>query len=118
MEENKTLSFDKVKFKLKVEQAKRKVVSGVKSAAAWCMENKELVAVMAGGGLGIAKVMGKIHGAHREDYVHDRRHWDPRAGEYVESRRKLSKCERLELDERYRAGESKIHILDDMGLLK
>ena len=73
-----------------------------------------VVAGLAGG----AKIIGKIHASNREDYIHERRHWDPRAGEYYESRRKLNKREKLEMDERYRAGESKIQILNSMGLLK
>ena len=118
MEENKTVSFDKVKFKIKVEQAKRKAWNGVCQFGRFCVENKEVVVPMAIAAAGAGKALGKMHAAHREDYTHERRHWDPRAGEYYESRRKLNKHEKLEMDARYRAGESKIQILNDMGLLK
>lgn len=118
MEENKTVSFDKVRFKIKVEQAKRKVLNGIYQTVNWCVHNKELALGIAAAGVGTAKVVGKLGAAKREDYVHEIRHWDPRAGEYYESRRKLNKREKLEMDARYRAGESKIQILNDMGLLK
>lgn len=118
MEENKTVSFDKVKIKLKVEEAKRKVKEGAKTAVNWCVQNKELALGIAAGGVAGIKLLSKIHSSRQDERDHELKHWDPRAGEYARSRRKLTRHEKLELIERYQAGEDKYHILDDMGLLK
>ena len=118
--EEKTVSFDAIKRKLKIEQAKRKVASTLKAAPAWCVQNKELALGMAAGFAWIGRTAMKIHSSNREDFVHNRRHWDPRTGNYVETRRKLTRNEQIELDNRYRAdrNETKLHILYEMGLLK
>ena len=118
MNDNKTVSFDKVKFKIKVEETKRKVWNGLCQVGDFCVRNKEIVIPMAIAIGGAGKEVGKMHKAHREDYIHEIRHWDPRDGEYYESKRKLKKNEKLEMIRRQRAGESKAEILDSWGLLK
>ena len=116
--EEKVVSFDELKRKLKVEETKRKVANAAKGAFVWCLNNKEFTLGLAASGAAGLKIIGRLHKAKVEDHNTYCKHWDPRAGEYAESRRKLTKRERLELLDRYNAGENKMHILNDMGLLK
>ena len=51
-----------------------------------------------------------------EEKRRDRDCYDPRTGEHYIARRKLTNDERLELERRYKDGESKGEILRDMGL--
>jgi hypothetical protein len=118
MDEKKTMPLWKLKAKIAFEEAKAKAAQTAKAGVNWVACNKELTLGLAAGALGIAKAVSKATAGRREDKIHDCRHWDPRAGDYVWSRRKLTRREKREFDERYTNGESKFHILDDMGLLK
>ena len=116
--ENKTVSFGELKRKIKLEEKKRKVAQAGGKFLRWCAANPEYAIGMAGTVLAGTRIIVKALNARQEDRTTYCRHWDPRTGSYSWSRRKLNKRERLEMDERYRAGESKLHILHDMGLLE
>jgi len=118
MDEKKTMPLWKLKARIALAEAKAKAAQTAKAGINWVACNKELALGLSAGALGIAKAVSKVSAGRREDKIHDCRHWDPRAGRYVWSRRKLTRREEREFDERYAAGESKFHILDDMGLLK
>jgi hypothetical protein len=53
----------------------------------------------------------------REDRYDDCDYYDPRTGEHWQAKRPLSKKQKLNLEKRYKEGESKGKILNDMHML-
>ena len=100
--------------------AKRKFDATIK----WCENNKELALAMIPVGLWTIKGVGnaarsidrKIDAKHEKNrqelYVYDHS-----LGMYHKLRRPLKPSEKIEIDRRHNAGESKIQILASMGLL-
>lgn len=90
----------------------------------WCEENKELalamipvaVVVFKGMGKTIASIDRKID-LVKEQELQELYIYDHSLGMYHKLRRPLKPSEKIEIDRRRQAGESKIQILSSMGLL-
>ena len=91
----------------------------------WCCTHKEEAAFIATTGVAAVGAVSKI--AHRIDHKLDLKHeqnlkdlyvYDRSLGIYHELRRKLKPSEAIEIDRRRANGESMIHILASMRLLK
>jgi hypothetical protein len=69
---------------------------------------------------GVLKIINSIIRAHSQNQVakHDKCDiYDPRTGEHWYTKRPLTSKQQLNLEQRYKAGESKGRILDSMNLL-
>ena len=100
------------------------VKRGFDSTVKWCEENKELALAMIPAGIMIAKAVGKTISSvdrkldmKKEQELQDRYIYDHSLGMYHKLRRPLKPSEKIEIDRRRHAGESKIQILSSMGLL-
>ena len=90
----------------------------------WCENNTELaiamipvaVVVFKGVGRTIASIDHKIDMA-KEQELQELYVYDHSLGMYLKLRRPLKPSEKIEIDRRRQAGESKIQILSSMGLL-
>lgn len=90
----------------------------------WCENNTELaiamipvaVVVFKGVGRTIASIDRKIDMA-KEQELQELYVYDHSLGMYLKLRRPLKPSEKIEIDQRRQAGESKIQILSSMGLL-
>jgi hypothetical protein len=93
-----------------------------KNTVNYLKENKEVLLVvlpLAGAALGGSiKLVKKVVDNHRMETIKRKYIYDPSGGFYWPTRRALTGREKLELDERHRAGESYGQILTDMRLLK
>ena len=119
MEENeKLISFNKVKWEMKKEQAKRKA----NKVLEWVDKNKELsVSILVPVVLGVPKMIrmiGHNHAVNKEIRFKERTIYDRSLGRYVELKRPLRTNEALSIEERRANGEKLYQILNDMGLLK
>ena len=85
-------------------------------------ENKEaivaLTPVVIGGVTVLAKSISKHNAIKAEQFLKERKIYDPRMGHYYELKRKPTPIQWTEIDERFRNGEGYGQILKDMGLLK
>ena len=72
--------------------------------------------------IGLAtKGIGRISSEMRQQRIENHRNlmsWDPRLGEYLELKRALTNSEKVILDSRIAAGERKVDVLHDLGVLK
>lgn len=116
------MEMKKLDLKEKVHEATEKAKIKVGHVYFWCMDNKEVVAVVGPvlltSGVELVKVVtrrGTVSEQRRlkENYIYDRK-----SGHYYELRRKLKNREWLEFDERKNRGESVAQILQDMRVLK
>lgn len=112
----------KAKIELKKREVKERIRSAWNKTVDFVDRNKEIIVVTApvviGGGAKIAGAIKRHETIKAEKRHKNLDHYDPRTGTWSHARRKLSKTERLELDRRYTNGESKIEILNDLGVLK
>lgn len=102
------------------EKAKRKAEAVVQ----WCSENKELAIAMIPVGLMALRGAGKLVNSvdrkidmKKEQELQELYIYDHSLGMYHKLRRPLKSSEKIEIDRRRAAGESKIQILSSMGLL-
>ena len=116
------INFKRFKVAAKIETGKRTVKDKLSQAGKWYWDNKEFtipatvaVATMLTKGLG---KVGHQMALNREEAHRDLRSWDPRLGEWLDLRRKLTNAEKAIMDARIKNGESKVDILDDLGVLK
>ena len=121
-EEKKVTEFKWLKFKVKVKQAvdsaKETVKKAVVATADFCRDHPVEASLVAGAVVKAVKVVNKVAVVGREERDKRRRFYDNRLGRYSRSRRDLTGREELEIERRYRGGESYREILDDLGLLK
>lgn len=112
--------------RFKLEEKKRKVAKKageIKDTLVdlWRNDKGEVIMVstlLIGGFKAVCGTVRKHEVIKSEQNHRDLDHYDPRTGVWSQSKRKLSKKERLVMDERYKNGESKIKILEDLGVLK
>lgn len=122
---------DKTLFSFKVEATKRKIkgkidegVEVVKEAGNWAIEHPmEALAIGSAAATGVynlARVITKNRAIKHEQYIADCRFYDPRYGEYVFSKRKLTTGERNRLKDIYNSDRkmSYSQALTKMGLNK
>lgn len=85
-------------------------------------ENKEAIVAITppliGGAVMLGKIISKHNAIKAEQFLKDRKIYDPRMGHYYDLRKKPTQLQWTEIDERYRSGEGYGQILKDMGLLK
>ena len=117
-ENEKLISFNKVKWAMKKEQAKRKVHETID----WANKNRELVVtVMVPASIAAMNCIAKSarnHAVNKEIRFKERTIYDHSLGRYVELKRPLRANEALTIEERRANGEKLHMILNDMGLLK
>jgi hypothetical protein len=116
------VNFKEFKNQAKAETFKRKVKSKVTALGKWYWDNKEYtipatVAIAGFATKGLGKI-GKELAAQREMNHRDLKSWDPRLGEWLDLKRKLTNSEKVMLDNRMAKGERKIDVLADLGVLK
>ena len=114
--------FKKEAFKRKVRDGFKKAVDTVKKpvvkAINWSFEHPtEALGIATGAGIALTKV-AKIHSVNAEDRRRTTDFYDPRTGAHSIAKRALRPKEKVEIIERYKAGESYDEILYDKGLLK
>ena len=87
----------------------------------WIVNNKEVsIAVAVAVGPSLFKAIGKYFGYRKVKKTEEKRergYYDPRTGEWWYTRKPLNSYEKLELERRYKNGESKGKILMSMGKL-
>lgn len=120
-----TINFKEFKRQAKMETFKRNARNAIDKAKGfgkWYWDNKEITIPVT---LGVAsfatKGLGKLShelAMRREANHRDLMSWDPRLGEWLELKRKLTNAEKAMLDARIKNGESKVSILKDLGVLK
>lgn len=121
-----TIDYKKLKAQMKREEIKRKYLDPIKDKAVkagqWYWDHKEVTVPVTIAVLGFAtKGLGKLSGElakQREVYHRDLQSWDPRLGEWLELKRALTNSEKIILDSRMKAGERKVDVLYDLGVLK
>lgn len=112
----------KAKIEMKKRELKGKATEMWNKTKNFVGNNKETLAVaipiVIGSGTKIVSAIKRHESIKTESRHRELDHYDPRTGTWSHAKRKLSKRERLELDDRYSKGESKIRILQDMGVLR
>lgn len=110
--------FKKESFKRKVKDAFASFKKKVDAAVAWGMEHPaEAIAIVTL----TAGTIKKVSGASQSIAENRRRNldlYDPRTGTHSIMKRTPTPEERMIIDQRYARGESYVHILYDMRLLK
>lgn len=117
-----TINFKEFKRQAKMETFKRNTIDKAKAFGKWYCDNKEFTIPVTVAVVGFAtKGLGKLShelAMQREVNHRDLMSWDPRLGEWLELKRKLTNTEKAILDARIKNGESKVNILNDLGVLK
>lgn len=117
-----TFTFKEFKRKAKMETFKRNTIDKVKAFGKWYWDNKEFtIPATVGVASFVTKGLGKLShelAMRREANHRDLMSWDPRLGEWFELKRKLTNTEKGILDARIKNGESKVSVLNDLGVLK
>lgn len=97
------------------------VKQDAKELGKWALDHPgESIALLTAGGAavgGINSLAGKVMKRHDEK-VRDREYYDPQTWNWVQTKRKLTSREKVELSQRRNNGESVTQILDSMRLLK
>lgn len=121
----KFIDYEVLKRQIRREEFKRKLepfTNKVKEAALWYWDYKEITIPVTVAVIGFAtKGLGSISremAKQREVNHRDLKSWDPRLGEWLDLKRALTNSEKLILDARMKAGERKVDILRDLGVLK
>lgn len=87
----------------------------------WISRNKEVtILLILALGPKLLNCVGKFFSYRKEKKVQDKRecgYYDPRTGEWWTTRKPLNSYEKLELERRYKSGESKGQILSSMRKL-
>jgi len=109
---------DKELIKQKIHKYCEKVKNGFNNTVKWAEEHPAAAAMIVAG-TGTALTKGVKYAQIYADHIH-RTHdfYDPRRGLYVRTRRTPTTRELLEIDRRYKNGESYVSILADLGLTK
>ena len=117
--------FLKVKWRLFKEKVKRKFYKFTNACKDMISNRPEvftaligLFATLLGGMFKILSGRKRLKANEEEKRLKENYYFDPKKRHYVETKRKLSGKEVLELDRRYEKGENYSEILNDMGLLK
>lgn len=108
--------------KQKVQDARLKVKRKLREGWDWVKENKEIVIVaipVVGTCVACtAKGISKFVNNHKAEEIKNKYIYDPALGFYWPMKRALTGSEKLELEERRRAGEPMGEILRSMGVLR
>lgn len=111
-----------IKKELRKREIKEKLSNAKDKAVDFWNSNREAICIGAPlliGGIRTVSNTVRKHETIKADRDHrELDHYDPRTGEWSHARKRLTKSQRLELNRRYSAGESKIQILEDLGVLK
>ena len=108
------IDFQKLKRQVKIKELKDGIKIKAKQAVGFMEEHRDLMVVVVPTVIGAGIKLSNMVKNNKREY----NEWDPRAGRNWSLKRNLSMKEALELDRRYRNGESKGQILSDMRLLK
>ena len=116
------INFNEFKMKAKVETFKRSAAEKAKKAWNQYWDHKQVTLPLTIAGIGFAtKGLVKLSNElaeMREEHHRDLMSWDPRLGEWLELKRKLTNAEKVILDARLADGERKVDILSDLNVLK
>lgn len=111
----------KEKIQTKWLNFKMKVSLKLRSIKEWICRNKEIsLLVVLALGPKLINCIGKFFSYKKEQKQQEKRecgYYDPRTGEWWTTRKPLNSYEKLELERRYKAGESKGQILNSMRKL-
>lgn len=118
MEENNEVKVEVISER-KLKWYKFKAACREKAIAArdWCVENKEVIALVISGGAMLANTANKISKTRRTEEKRVE-YYDPHTGAHWQLKRRLNNDERSELMRRQRNGEYTEDILEDMRVLK
>ena len=115
----------RTKAKAKIKEVTTKAKEKIHDAYVWCSEHQDETALIVTGGIAAIGAIGKMatridrnHRLQQEQDLKDLYVYDRSLGIYHELRRKLRPSEALEIDRRRSDGESMVHILSSMRLLK
>ena len=122
VKEEKTFT-DKIKDGIK--SASDNAMSLYKKGKKWCKENEELIndlkklaPVIIAGAVWLRGQSSAKHKRYLDRFEKETRFYDPRLGRYSYTRRMPTPNELLEIEKRYRSGESYRRILDDLRILR
>lgn len=108
----------KQKFADFVEKTKKKTKENVIKVGYWMVDNKEIVAVLVPGIVGLTRFALKNKRFKDEKDLKTKYVYDRSGGFYWELKKPLTTNQRLELDRRRKCGERTANILADMKVLK
>ena len=117
-DKDKTVRWDEIKRKIWFEQTKARAAAKAKQFGEWVVTNPVATGTSAACIYKGVRSLTKAYSVHREDVRRDTDFYDPRAGKHSYARRKPTRREQVEIDDRYSRGESYTKILYDMGLLR
>lgn len=116
------IQFDKEARKRKLMKPINAIGDTIKAAIKWAKEHPgEAITICVAVGSGVYKVIRIIvrdREVRLEKFNTDCRFYDPRIGEYVCSKRKLTNNEKLRFNDLYNSGKTKREALNIMGLIK
>lgn len=118
------VAFDKEAKRRKREKFWNEVIDNVKKVGNWCLEHPVettgICMTVAGGAYKASRLITRNREIKHEQYIADCRFYDPRYGEYVFSKRKLTTGERNRLKDIYNSDRkmSYSQALTKMGLNK
>jgi len=116
-----TVRFNDFKKEANKRKVKKLIDDGKRFAmnvGRWCAEHPAETIAIATLTVGVIKKGCTAYAAHAEDVRRILDIYDPRTGDHCIVKRALTAAEKLMLNERYRAGEDKVKILFEMGLLR
>ena len=111
-----TVKWNDIKRKIWLQQKMARFKAGCKAAGKWVLEHPMEALALGGGAATLIKKGSNMYCAHAEDVRRRRDFYDTRTGRHSVLTRDLRRSEQVEVDRRFTAGETYVHIFDDMGI--